>query len=363
MKRDGGRTMSRFWSETVGALQPYSPGEQPQLDNLIKLNTNEHPYGPSKTTLDAIADATNEGLRLYPDPGARELRDAIASKMDLDLDHVFVGNGSDEVLAHSFKAFFKGKGPVQFADVTYSFYKTYCRLFDVQAEILAVTKDFRIDVGDYADAKGGVIIANPNAPTGVALGVTEIESVLVKNPDVVVIVDEAYVDFGAESCVRLVQHYDNLLVVQTLSKSRGLAGLRVGMAIGQPHLIEGLERVKDSFNSYPLDRLAQVGALAAWGDDEWFEQTCERIVADREMVADKLGKLGFETLPSSANFVFASHPLADAGELKDALKRRGILVRHFTQERIRNWLRISIGSNQDCLALLNALTEILEEAF
>jgi histidinol-phosphate aminotransferase len=353
--------VSRLWSSLVNELVPYTPGEQPKGQTFIKLNTNENPYGPSPLAIEAIRAATSDDLRLYPDPTASALRRAIGEAHGLTEDHVFVGNGSDEVLAHAFNAFFRGKGPVLFPDVTYSFYPTYCKLYDVPFRTIALDAGFGIAPEDYRGPCGGIVIANPNAPTGVALPLDAIGKVLLRNPDVVVLVDEAYVDFGAESAASLVARHDNLLVVQTFSKSRSLAGLRVGFAIGQPALIEGLTRVKDSFNSYPLGRLALAGALAAWEDRGWFERARTQVMADRHRTADALRGLGFEVLPSATNFIFASHPVVPAEELLGRLRAAGILIRHFRQERIRNWLRISVGTSDQCDALLAATGAILAD--
>ncbi|MCV0429451.1 MAG: histidinol-phosphate transaminase [Roseibium sp.] len=351
--------MSRYWSPIVDRLVPYTPGEQPKDKVFAKLNTNENPYGPSPAALAAINKATDDRLRLYPDPESAELKNAIASTLKLGSDHIFVGNGSDEVLAHGFNAFFTGKASILFADITYSFYKTYCELYGIEHTKVPLTDSFEYDTRDYAVPCGGVVIANPNAPTGMAMPLSRIEQILEQNPDVVVLVDEAYVDFGADSAVDLVPHYDNLLVVQTFSKSRSLAGLRVGFAIAQPHLIEGLRRVKDSFNSYPIGRLSLEGALAAWTDRDWFDATRKKVIADREKVATQLGAQGFNILPSAANFVFATHKTVPAKTLLAELRARGILVRHFNQARIDNWLRISIGTSEECDKLLEATADIL----
>lgn len=351
--------MSRFWSPLVQSLAPYVPGEQPKDRVFIKLNTNENPHGPSPRALEAIRAATGDGLRLYPDPVAGDLRAAVAGHYGLTPAHVFAGNGSDEVLAHAFNAFFGGGGEVLFADVTYSFYPTYCRLYGLPHRLVPLRADFRCDVSLYRGPCAGIVIANPNAPTGIPLPLTAIEQVLRANPDVVVIVDEAYVDFGAESAVALIPQYDNLMVVHTFSKSRSLAGLRVGLAMGQPHLIEGLERVKDSFNSYPLGRLALAGALAAWQDRDWFDQTRAQVMADRDRMTTGLAGLGFEVLPSAANFVLARHGQRAAEKILAGLRDRGILVRHFRQERIRDWLRLSVGTTAECETLLDACAAIL----
>src|SRR6201988_3581478 len=296
--------MSRFWSPVVQTLSPYVPGEQPRQGGLIKLNTNENPYPPSPLVQWAIATAS-ERLRLYPDPRASVLREAIAAHHSVAAEEVFVGNGSDEVLAHSFPALLKHEAPLLFPDITYSFYPVYCRLYGVAYEEVPLDAAMRVQIADYRRPCSAILLSNPNAPTGIALPRAVIEALLAEHPDQLVVVDEAYVDFGAESAVPLVARHDNLLVVQTLSKSRALAGLRVGFAIGQRPLIEALERVKDSFNSYPLDCFAIAGAVAAIKDEAWFADTRHRIMASRELLTRALSELGFKVLPSQANLVFA----------------------------------------------------------
>jgi histidinol-phosphate aminotransferase len=350
--------MSRFWSTVVHSLSPYVPGEQPKIDNLVKLNTNENPYGPSPKVLEAIAAETGDRLRLYPDPQSTRLREAIAARYGVTADQVFVGNGSDEVLAHTFLALLRHDKPLLFPDITYSFYPVYCGLYRIGYETIPLDEDMRIDPADYQRPAGGIILPNPNAPTGVALAGTVMAELIASHPDQVVVVDEAYVDFGAESVVPLVNRHDNLLVIHTLSKSRSLAGLRVGFAIGQRPLIEALERVKDSFNSYPLDRLAIAGATAAIEDEAWFEETRTRIIANRESLSAGLRALGFQVLPSLANFVFARHPHHAGVQLQAMLRDRGVLVRHFNKPRIEDFLRISIGTEADCQRLLEVLRHL-----
>jgi len=351
--------MSRFWSDVVKGLKPYVPGEQPKLANLVKLNTNENPYGPSPLALEAIRAATDESLKLYPDPNAEQLKLAIAKYHGIEARNVFVGNGSDEVLAHVFLGLLKQARPVLFPDITYSFYPVYCGLYQVSFETVALADDFSIRVGDYAKPNGGIIFPNPNAPTGCLAPLADIEHLLQSNPDSVVVIDEAYVDFGGESAIPLIAKYPNLLVVQTLSKSRSLAGLRVGFAAGHADLIEALERVKNSFNSYPLDRLAIAGAVAAYEDREYFAKTCRAVIASREKLIGELKALGFIVLPSAANFIFVRHPQRDAEESALALRRRSIIVRHFKLPRIEQFLRITVGTDQQCSALVAALKEIL----
>ncbi|WP_341676123.1 histidinol-phosphate transaminase [Niveibacterium sp. SC-1] len=351
--------MSRYWSAVVHGLTPYVPGEQPKLPNLVKLNTNENPYGPSPKALAAIEAERNDALRLYPDPNSDRLKSAIAEYHGLATSQVFVGNGSDEVLAHVFLALLRHEAPLLFPDITYSFYPVYCGLYGVTPEIVPLTESFEIRVEDYFRPNGGIIFANPNAPTGRPLALAEIERLLQRSTETVVVVDEAYIDFGGETAIGLIAKYPNLLVVQTLSKSRSLAGLRVGFAVGHPELIEGLERVKNSFNSYPLDRMAIAGAVAAYEDRAYFDETCAKVIASRERLNEELEKLGFDVLPSAANFVFARHPQRDGGELARALRERSIIVRHFKSPRIDQFLRITIGTDAQCDALVAALTEIL----
>lgn len=354
--------MSRLWSPEVERLSPYVPGEQPKLLDLIKLNTNENPYGPSPRVTAAIQAELGDNLRRYPDPNSDALRAAIARRCGLTPRHVFVGNGSDEVLAHAFLALLRHERPVLLPDISYSFYPVYCALYGIRHEQVPLDEHFRIRLDDYLRPNGGIVFANPNAPTGCALPVSEIETLLRANRDSVVLVDEAYVDFGAESAARLIERFDNLLVVQTLSKSRSLAGLRVGFALAQPELVDGLERVKNSFNSYPLDRAAQIGAIAAFADEEHFETTRQRIIATRERLSLGLAELGFEVLPSSANFVFARHPQHDARELAAGLRRAHIIVRHFGLARIEQFLRITIGTDAHTDALLRRLKELVVQS-
>jgi histidinol-phosphate aminotransferase len=351
--------MSRFWSKTVHRLTPYIPGEQPKLANLVKLNTNENPYGPSPKALEAMREVATDELRLYPDPHSDKLRAAIAAHHGVTAQQVFVGNGSDEVLAHVFQGLLKHDLPLLFPDITYSFYPVYAGLYEIAYRTVPLADDFSIRVEDYAQPNGGIIFPNPNAPTGRALALGEVERIIAANPDSVVVVDEAYVDFGGETAIPLVAKYPNLLVVHTFSKSRSLAGLRVGFAIGHPHLIEALERIKDSFNSYPLDRFAIAGATAAMEDQAWFEQTRNAVIKSRERLTGEMQALGFEVLPSAANFIFARHPRHDAAQLSAELRSRSIIVRHFKAARIDQFLRITIGTDEQCSLLVEALKTIL----
>ena len=350
--------MNPFWSDVVKGLTPYVPGEQPKIANLVKLNTNESPYGPSPKALDAIRAEVGDGLRLYPDPNADKLKSAIAAFHGIDARQVFVGNGSDEVLAHVFLGLLKHAQPVLFPDITYSFYPVYCKLYQVAFETIALTDDFAIRVEDYDRPNGGIIFPNPNAPTGRQLPLFDVERLLQNHPDSVVVVDEAYVDFGGESAIRLISHYPNLLVVQTLSKSRALAGLRVGFAVGNSELIEALERIKNSFNSYPLDRLAIAGAVASFEDHDHFDRSCKAVITTRENLVREMKTLGFDVVPSSANFIFARHVSHDAEMLALALRQHSIIVRHFKAPRIDQYLRITVGTDEQCDILLSVLREI-----
>ncbi|QWD76205.1 histidinol-phosphate transaminase [Polynucleobacter sp. MWH-UH24A] len=358
--------MSLFWNPDLQNLSPYVPGEQPKHERLIKLNTNESPYGPSPKALAAIAAGNHEGLRLYPDPDAKSLKEAIANHYGLEPNQVFVGNGSDEVLAHVFLGLLKHPKPLLFPDITYSFYPVYCQLFGIDYQTIALDSQFAIHLDDYLQktnelgGNGGVIFPNPNAPTGRALPRAAIEAFLKTNTQSVVVVDEAYVDYGTESCVPLLRkHYPNLLITHTLSKSRALAGLRVGYALGHPDLIAGLERVKNSFNSYPLGQLAQAGAIAAIEDQAHLDAITQEVMRTRAACIENLKSLGFNTLPSSANFVFTQHPKHDGEKLYLALRERGIIVRHFKTPRIKNYLRITIGTNEQMSILVDALRDIV----
>lgn len=343
----------------VRSLTPYVPGEQPRGTDLTKLNTNESPYPPSPRVLEAIASITPDDLRLYPDPESVALRQAIAKRYGLDLDQVFVGNGSDEVIALAFMALLNHDLPLCFPDVSYSFYPVWADLYGIQYQTIPVATDFSIEPDAYPERNGGIIIPNPNAPTGMVMDIATIRVLLERCKDSVVVIDEAYIDYGGESTARLIGEYDNLLVVQTLSKSRALAGLRVGWAMGAVGLLEALGRVKNSFNSYPLDVVAQRAALASLEDEGHFSRNCEKVIESREHLTGRLGELGFEVLPSGANFVLATHPEFRATELFARLRERGIIVRYFDKPRIEDFLRITIGSPQQVAALLAALEELV----
>ncbi len=361
--------MSKFWSARTHELDPYTPGEQPQDKQYIKLNTNENPYPPSPLAIAAMQEASGEDMRLYSDPNANQLKQAIAdfygSKYGIELNQVFVGNSSDEVLAHAFAGILKHEKPLLFPDISYSFYPSYCKLFNIKSKKVPLADDFTINTDDYlnADGNGAIVFPNPNAPTGIALTLAEIASILKANPDSPVLVDEAYVDFGAETAIALINQYPNLLVVQTFSKARSLAGLRVGFAVGDKDLIEALERVKNSFNAYPLDRAAIAGGAAAMVDKAHFEESCSKIIATRERTNEALTALGFDVLPSKANFVFAKPDQTKINKNAETfyleLKEMGVLVRYFNKPRISDYLRITIGTDAEMDVLLDKLSSII----
>jgi histidinol-phosphate aminotransferase len=351
--------MKPLWSQPARELLPYVPGEQPRITNLVKLNTNESPFGPSPLALEAMREAATDALRLYPDPEATELREALAAHHRVKPEQVFVGNGSDEVLAHAFVALLKQPRPLLFPDVTYSFYPVWAQLFGLACKTVPLDDGMRVRVDDYRREAGSIVIANPNAPTGVALPRPDIARLLEDHSNIPVLIDEAYVDFGGDSAVPLIADHPNLLVVQTMSKSRALAGLRVGYALGDAGLIEALRRVKDSFNSYPLGRIAQAGATASVRDEAYFRESCAKVVAGREAMTRELTKLGFVVLPSNANFVFARHPARGGAEFATALRESAVLVRHFDKPRIAPYLRITVGTEDDTRRLIAVAADVL----
>ncbi len=351
--------MSRYWTEKVKNIKPYVPGEQPKDRTYVKLNTNENPYPPSPKVFDAIRRATDETLRLYPDPQSDALREAIAARFGLKKDNTFIGNGSDELLAFCFPAFFEPEGkPILFAEITYSFYPVYAEFFGVAYRLIPVDENFNVLLDGYFSENGGILIANPNAPTGKGLTLETVETIVGRNPESVVILDEAYIDFGGTTAASLIPRYPNLLVVRTLSKSYSLAGLRVGFALGHEDLIEGLARVRDSINSYTVDRLAQAGARAALEDDAYFQETRSKIVKTRDRVSQALALQGFRVIPSEANFVFISHPLMPARSLFAGLREKGVLVRYFDKRKIDHCLRVTIGTDEEMDRFLKAVEEI-----
>ena len=353
--------MSSYWSDFVKDLEPYSPGEQPQISNITKLNTNENPYGPSPSVIKAITAAADDRLRLYPPPESEDLKQKIADNFNLTASQVFVGNGSDEVLAHVFNGLLNHgqKGPLLFPDISYSFYPVFCQLYAIDYKKIPLEKDFSINVENYQQPNGGIIFPNPNAPTGMLLGLECIEQLLEKNTDSVVVVDEAYIDFGGQTAAALINQYENLLVVQTMSKSRSLAGMRVGYALGSQHLIEGLNRIKNSFNSYPLGHLQVAAAVAAFDDKAHFEDSRQKVISERERVTSQLEAVNFDVLPSTANFVLARHTQRPAEDLAMLLREQGIIVRHFSKPRIDQYLRVTIGTEDQNNLLIDNLQKIL----
>lgn len=350
----------QYWSSRIRDVEPYVPGEQPKDRRYVKLNTNENPYPPSPKVLAAIEAADKDALRLYPDPDCAALRETLAEANGLKPEQVFVGNGSDEILAFCYLAFMDDETPAIFPDITYSFYPVYAAFFGNNVRIVPVRENFTVPMEQLMQDDGTVVLTNPNAPTGIAVGLDVIGELCEKNPNHVVIVDEAYVDFGAQSAVPLIQQYENLLVVQTCSKSRSLAGMRIGFAFGKESLIAALNTVKNSINSYTLDRLALAAAQAAVEDQDYTHDTCMRIANSRETTTGKLRELGFTVLPSSANFIFASHKTVYAGVIFKKLREKGVLVRYFNKPRIDNFLRITIGTPEEMDTLVAAIKEILE---
>lgn len=350
--------MSKYWSDKVKSLKPYIPGEQPKDKKYIKLNTNENPYPPSPEVIKAIREAANNDLKLYPDPEVEVLRNTIANYYGLTKDEVFIGNGSDEVLGFSFMAFFNPGKPILFPDISYSFYKVYANLFNIDYNLVSLDGDFNIPLDEFSKKNGGVVIPNPNAPTAKYIELKKVEKLIKNNMDSVVIIDEAYIDFGGESAVKLIKDYPNLLVVQTLSKSRSLAGLRVGFAMGNKELIKALNMVKNSINSYTIDRLALAGANAAFLDNDYFEDTRKKIIVTRERTIENLKKIGFKVLNSKANFIFISHPKIYGAVLFKELRDKGILIRYFKDDRINNYLRVSIGTDEEMDKFVETLKQI-----
>ncbi|MBP9478687.1 MAG: histidinol-phosphate transaminase [Sebaldella sp.] len=351
--------MNKFWNEKVKTIKPYVPGEQPQDKKYIKLNTNESPYPPTLKVKEIINESDFDNLRLYPDPDVKKLKNEISEYYKVDSKEIFIGNGSDEILAFSYMAFFNQGEKIYYPDITYSFYSVYSDLFSLNEVKIPLTKDFKINIKDYKNLDSGMIIANPNAPTSIALGKNEIEEIIKDNQENIVIVDEAYIDFGGESVIDLVKKYDNLLVIQTFSKSRALAGMRLGFAIGNKGLIVGLERIKFSFNSYTINRLSILAGIETVRDKEYFEDTIKKIIDTREKTIRELEKLNFKVLDSKANFLFISHEKIYGEDLYLKLKDRGILVRYFKKELIDNYLRVTIGTDKEMEKFINEVKNIL----
>jgi len=353
--------MSKFWSDFVVGLEPYVPGEQPANANLTKLNTNENPYPPSPAVMQAMESAVNDDLRLYPPSNADQLKQTLADYFQLTPEQVFVGNGSDEVLAHVFNGLFRQAQPILYPDISYSFYPVYCGLYGIEFSKVPLADDYSLDLEGYRRANGGIIFPNPNAPTGRLLGLDAIKALLQDNRDSVVVVDEAYIDFAeaGSSAVSLIDQYYNLLVVQTMSKSRSLAGMRIGYAMGSKVLIEGLERIKNSFNSYPLGHVQLAAAIASFNDPDYFAAMREKVISSREWIVEQLKVLGFDVLPSSANFVLARHSDQNGLALTQSLRDKNIIIRHFNKPRLSEFLRITVGTPEQNQQLIDALGEII----
>ena len=347
------------WRDNVRKVEPYTPGEQPKEEGVIKLNTNENPYPPSPKAMEAVSQIKN--LRKYPDPAAVKLTEAIASYHGLSKEEVFVGVGSDDVLAIAFMTFFNSDKPVFFPDITYSFYPVWAELFEIPYEKKALDQEFKIRIKDYAGENGGVVFPNPNAPTGILMPLDEVEEILKENQDVVVIVDEAYIDFGGTSALELTRKYENLLVVQTYSKSRSMAGLRIGYAMGNKDLIRAMSDVKYSYNSYTMNEPSILMGAAVLEDEEYFQETRKKIIDTREWFKEEMKGLGFTFPDSKANFLFASHEKFAAEELFEAAKEKKIYVRYFDQPRINDYLRITIGTKEEMEALLDFFREYFKE--
>ncbi len=350
--------MTPYWTELVKRLTPYVPGEQRSGNDVVKLNTNENPYPPSGLVVQAIADVSPDSLRRYPDPQSTELRKTLADYHSVTIDQVFVGNGSDEILALAFMAFFKGKAPLQFPEISYSFYPVYCDLLSITPHKIPMNSDFSLPLTQLGGDCGGIIFPNPNAPTAIAVSKTDIEQLLQNNSGTVVLIDEAYADFGAESVIDLINQYPNLVVSRTFSKGRSMAGLRLGAAFASADLIEGLCRVKDSFNSYPVDAVAQAAGIASIGDENYYRETIRKIIATRERTTELLKAQGYKVLPSKANFIFASPPDGDAARIFTELNKRNILVRYWNKDKLNQWLRITIGTDSEMDQLMEALNKL-----
>lgn len=340
--------MSKFLSDKAKSIEPYTPGEQPKDKNYIKLNTNESPYPPSPYVKKVLIESNFDDLRLYPDPNVSDLKKEIAELYNVNTNNIFIGNGSDEILAFSFMAFFNKGDKVYYPNITYSFYSVYSSLFDLNEIKIPLKDDFTIDINNYKNLDAGIFIANPNAPTGLLLTLSEIEEIVMSNKNNIVIIDEAYIDFAEiESACKLVSKYDNLLVIQTFSKSRALAGIRLGFAIGNENLIQGLKNIKYSFNSYTINRLSIIAGIEAIKDNQYFKDTVNKVINTREKTKIKLKELGFNVLDSKSNFIFISHKNIFAEDLYLKLKDKGILVRYFKSDLINNYIRVTIGTDEE----------------
>ena len=351
--------MTKLWADKLRQIDPYVPGEQPKLKNFIKLNANENPYPPSPKAIEAIKNFNGSSLKLYPDSNATKLKESLAKYHGVKKENIFLGNGSDDLLAIAFMSFFNSDKPVLFPDITYTFYKVWCSLFSIPYENPALKEDFSIDADDYKKPNGGVIIPSPNAPTGLFQGLDFIRKILENNPDSIVIIDEAYVDFGAESALPLLKEFGNLVIARTFSKSRSMAGLRIGYAVASEELINTMEAVKNSYNSYTVDAITIEAATASVEDDEYFLETTAKVIATRERTSEELKNLGFNVYPSKTNFVLAEHNEKSAKFIFEALKEKNIFIRYFSLPRIDNCLRITIGTDEEMDAMINAMKEIL----
>lgn len=351
--------MSKFLSDKANSVVPYVQGEQPKDKKYIKLNTNESPYPPSKNVKKIITESNFDDLRLYPDPDISDLKNEIAKKYKIETENIFIGNGSDEILAFSFMAFFNRGDKIYYPNITYSFYSVYSDLFDLNEKKIPLKEDFSINVNDYKNLDSGIVIANPNAPTGILLKLNDVEDIIKTNPNNIIIIDEAYIDFGGESAMKLINKYDNLLVIQTFSKSRSLAGMRLGFSFGNKELIRGLKNIKFSFNSYTINRLSILAGIEAFKDEEYFKESISKIINTREKTKEKLKELGFKVLDSKSNFLFMSHNKIFAEDIYLKLKANGILVRYFKQDIINNFIRATIGTDEEMIIFINALKKIV----
>lgn len=351
--------MSKFLSDKANSVVPYVQGEQPKDKKYIKLNTNESPYPPSKNVKKIITESNFDDLRLYPDPDISDLKNEIAKKYKIETENIFIGNGSDEILAFSFMAFFNKGDKIYYPNITYSFYSVYSDLFDLTEKKIPLKEDFSINVNDYKNLDSGIVIANPNAPTGILLKLNDVEDIIKTNPNNIVIIDEAYIDFGGESAIKLINKYDNLLVIQTFSKSRSLAGMRLGFSFGNKELIKGLKNIKFSFNSYTVNRLSILAGIEAFKDEEYFKESILKIINTREKTKEELKELGFKVLDSKSNFLFMSHNKIFAEDIYLKLKANGILVRYFKQDIINNFIRATIGTDEEMIIFINTLKKII----
>ena len=352
--------MSYLWKKNIRNIEPYVPGEQSKEKDIVKINANENPYPPSPKAIEALKNFSAEKLRFYPDANAYPLKQAIAKYYKVEAENVFLGNGSDDVIALCFQTFFNGDAPIAFPDITYSFYPVWCRLFNIPYKTFKLDESFRINAENYKEKNGGVIIPNPNAPTSIGEGKEFIRKLLDYNKDCIVIIDEAYVDFGSESCIELINEYDNLIITQTFSKSRSLAALRIGFAIGSKELISYLEAVKNSYNSYTVDSLSIAAGIASIEDDEYFKNTISKVIKTRTRITNELRKLGFEVLPSSSNFIMATHSDYNMKEMFEYLKENKVFIRFFNTERIDKYVRISIGTDEEMDIFLNKVKEFIK---